>query len=224
MRTAVYTVKSLLLGVGFCLFAPLGGQAQGENFVSLSYGYAPDPELHIASVDAYRVWPVGLKGRLMAGGGVRYNYQGSTGQISLELIDDNRNANAEVLVSGLVVHNLALFAEASYRISDRLEGGFNIELVGVTFGPEQSLPLQPPDFPLSVEPETLGLLLVGENDLGTLNSEFFAAYRVSERLWLRANLSYVVNNYLTTTPVTSGEEARLQRFFSYLTVGVQFQL
>ena len=218
MRTAVYTVKGLLLGVGFCLLAPLGGRAQGENFVSLSYGYAPDPELHIASVDAYRVWPVGLKSRLMAGGGVRYNYQGGNSPVTLDLVE--AEDQPEVTVSGLVVHNLALFAEASYRISDRLEGGFNIELVGVTFGPEQSLPLQPPDFPLSAKPEPVALLLVGENDLGTLNSEFFAAYRVSERLWLRANLSYVVNNYLTTT----GEEVRLQRFFSYLTVGVQFQL
>lgn len=216
MRTAVYTVKSLLLGVGFCLFAPLGGQAQGENFVSLSYGYAPDPELHIASVDAYRVWPVGLKGRLMAGGGVRYNYQGGNSPVTLDLVE--AEGQPEVTVSGLVVHNLALFAEASYRISDRLEGGFNIELVGVTLGPEQTVALE--GAPRTVEPEPVALLLVGENDLGTLNSEFFAAYRVSERLWLRANLSYVVNNYLTTT----GEEVRLQRFFSYLTVGVQFQL
>lgn len=68
MPTVLVIAKSLLLGVGFWLSNPVVGHGQGESFLSLSYGYAPAPELLIASVDAYRqLEGVGLRANLAHG-------------------------------------------------------------------------------------------------------------------------------------------------------------
>jgi hypothetical protein len=192
-----------------------------EKFVSLGYGYAPVLALHLASLDVYQAWSLRPESRLMLGLGARYNYQGGTEAVGFAGVARETDAPERVDIAGVDVHSVALFGEITYRFTPRLEAGFNIELIGFAFGTDRE-GIADGGETIALEPEPFSLLLVGTNDLGSLNSEFFVAYKMSDRVWLRANLSHTVVNYLPIGPEET--ETRYQRFFDYPTLGVQFQL
>lgn len=94
--------------------------------------------------------------------------------------------------------------------------GFNIDLAGISFGPARSalLPLSvPPRFAYDIRPVRANLLLGNKNDRGTLNSEFYLAYKASPRLTMRAGWAHVASGY-----AHGGN--RYQRFTNLAVVGL----
>ncbi|PCJ65698.1 MAG: hypothetical protein COA58_09845 [Bacteroidetes bacterium] len=82
-------------------------------------------------------------------------------------------------VPKIVTHsvNLAVFFE--YAIDDNLGVGFDIDLLGFTLGGSQTVNLYEPLEGVSTttaKPTRFNLLLVSDNDIGTLNSELYGRY------------------------------------------------
>lgn len=89
----------------------------------------------------------------------------------------------------------------SYNFSSKLSGGFNIDLIGLTVGSKSTAVLVTNGIAKTesvAKPTTFNLLLTGDNDLGTLNSEFFVKYKLNNRWALRGVFQYLFTEYNTT--------------------------
>ncbi len=89
-----------------------------------------------------------------------------------------------------------------YNFNSRLYGGFNIDLVGFTVGRTTSGVFKSNGTTTTepaAKPSAFNLLLTGDNDLGSLNSEFFLKYKISSRVALKAVYQFLFVEYKTTT-------------------------
>jgi hypothetical protein len=109
--------------------------------------------------------------------------------------------------------NIAIYSE--YRIK-KFKLGFNIDVFGQTFGSDSTLN----GGSTELSPVSSNILLGGENDEGTLNSEFFLGYQVSDSIALRGGIAHIVTHFQGDNP--KGEKR--QRFFDVFFLSVQFNL
>jgi len=163
-------------------------------------------------------------GRFKIGWGIRYT--GFAGK-STELVTASAKltygkTNPSVLFSETIESNLdtltlnkvqtnALNAVIilQFAISKRFEVGFNIDAIGFSFGAQQTGRFQSASESMALnnseqtaKPTAFNLLLISDNDLGNLNSELYARYWISERVALRAGLSFNFVEYTTDRKLT----------------------
>lgn len=161
-----------------------------------------------------------LKDKLHINPGVRFNtFMGTDLKYitaPAEYTADDKNVDTMTFAKSQV-NFLNLFVRIEYDITKRIAIGFDIDLTGVSFGAEQKdVPLtqgenhqqvnylQPPTSP-SAEPTTLNALLVGDNDLGSLNSSFYASFDITDNFGVDAGLSFVFTEYTTSNEWQYGE-------------------
>ena len=90
-----------------------------------------------------------------------------------------------------------------YQFHPKFKAGFNIDALGLGFGGEKDAMFISSEntgqFPqsLSASPTSFNALLGGDNDLGQLKSEFYVAYAVSTKTWLRAGADLTFSEYTT---------------------------
>lgn len=184
------------------------GIGSGQTNLSLSYQLA---------------WRFGQKQRLRMGVGARFNaffandkyfvtapakiVKGESGPGALfkEPIKSNMDS---VLFSSAQVYSLNVLIHISYVFSEKLSAGFNIDVIGASFGgsvPGTYVNGNAPDAiytkPVTASPSAFNLLLIGENDLGSLNSEFYLTYSLNEKWALRGGIQHIFMEYTTDTPV-----------------------
>jgi hypothetical protein len=132
------------------------------------------------------------------------------------LFVENIEANIDTFrVKKAAIHALNLAIYLQYNITPKLHVGFNIDAIGVSFGKKASgtftsdLLSGKPTKTLEAKPTVLNALLISDNDLGSLNSELFARYLINEKIGVRAGLSFLFNEYTTTTkPVLDNDRFR----------------
>jgi hypothetical protein len=100
--------------------------------------------------------------------------------------------------------NIPLYLE--YAITNKLDVGFNIDLIGASFGASVSNYNSVHATPttagaLAAKASGFNALLVGDNDLGSLNSEILARYHFNDKLALSAGLSFAFAEFTTTRKV-----------------------
>lgn len=100
------------------------------------------------------------------------------------------------------INSINLSANFGYNFSERWSAGFNIDLIGFSFGRKSSAILTS-NGTTRTEAETkvpaFNVLLTGDNDYGSLNSEFFLKYKIAERWGIRAIYQFYFAEYKTTT-------------------------
>jgi len=100
------------------------------------------------------------------------------------------------------VSSLNLSANFGYALSSDWSLGFNIDLIGFSVGRKSSAILTSNGVtrnePLA-KPAVFNLLLTGDNDLGSLNSEFFLRYKLSPKWGLKAVYQFYFAEYKTNT-------------------------
>lgn len=91
-----------------------------------------------------------------------------------------------------------------YQFNKKWSAGFNIDLIGFTVGRKTSgiltgngITRNDPE----VKPSAFNLLLTGDHDLGSLNSEFFLAYKLNDKWSLRGIYQFYFSEYKTTNLV-----------------------
>ena len=101
-----------------------------------------------------------------------------------------------------LTHSVNVSINAGYNFSSKWNAGFNIDLAGFTFGRKSSAiltsngntTLEP-----AAKPASFNLLLTGDHDYGSLNSEFFVKFKVNSRWGIKALYQFVFIEYKTET-------------------------
>jgi hypothetical protein len=99
-------------------------------------------------------------------------------------------------------NSVNLAVNIGYNFSDRWSGGFNIDIVGFTFGRKSPAILTSngeTQTEPAAKPASFNLLLTGDHDLGSLNSEFFIRYHLNKSWSLRAIYQFLFVEYQTST-------------------------
>ena len=96
------------------------------------------------------------------------------------------------------VNSLNAFISVGYQFSKKWDVGFNIDVVGFSFGRKSSSVFLSNGI-TRIDPESkpvgFNVLLTGDHDRGTLNSELFLRYKLSEKWGLRAIYQFLFVEY-----------------------------
>jgi hypothetical protein len=113
-----------------------------------------------------------------------------------------RTENWDTLtVQSSLVNALNISANFGYNFTSKWSGGFNIDLIGVSFGKtspavfvSNGVTFAEP----SAKPTPFNLLLTGDHDRGSLNSEFFVKYKLNDKWAIRGIYQFLFTEYSTT--------------------------
>lgn len=150
-------------------------------------------------------------GPLTLGAGTRLSYY-----FARERAYRNRDEVSTTLPTRLLIDpsivGLNVRALGELTLAGPLAAGANIDLAGVALGPRRT------SGSASLEVAHGSLLLLGTRDRGSLNSEFFLAFRAGRGVVLRAGVSHYVTGYRAEA---GGARARYSRFDTvpFLSVG-----
>ena len=205
----------LLLGLPFLASAQT---TPGRHATVLDLTGAVGPSLNYGSVAGWRLWGLDEAGRFQVGLGVRGSYYFAN---DLALDSQSGEAPAQVLLvprPRLGAINAAFHVRA--LVAGPLRVGFNLDLAGVSFGPER---VSAYDSPINIappiaKPTSGNLLLGGSKDRGSLNSELYASVALPAGLSVRVGYSHLVTGY------EEGRNLRYRRFYNLAALGLSYQL
>lgn len=133
-----------------------------------------------------------------------------------------------LLIASPQVNMFNIFINLTYPISEKLLLGFNIDAVGFSFGGSK-----PANYingfmgnVISASPTSFNLLLISDNDLGSLNSELFLKYQWKARWSLKGAVQFLFTEYTTITEVQQFPEPndRFRNKSLLAAVGVSYRL
>lgn len=117
-----------------------------------------------------------------------------------------------------------------YKINDKFTVGFNIDAIGFSFGGNQNATYYGNGGIVAAtiaKPTSFNLLLVSDNDLGTLNSEFFARYNFNKHWGAKLGFQFLFTEYTTSTKVQttpSGQQNdRFRNKSGEISIGTTYQ-
>jgi hypothetical protein len=157
---------------------------------------------------------IGSKQKFLVGLGIRQtsHFANNLDYITApaELSSDEKNLDTMKLASGSV-HSLNLAIDLRYQFSTSFAVGFNIDAIGVSSGPEQRGSLShlnasgiQQSFTPTAKVTSLNVLLIGDRDIGTLNSELYVSYGFSQQWAAKLSASYLFTEYSTDQKYISG--------------------
>jgi hypothetical protein len=161
---------------------------------------------------------LGKKHRIVAGLGARFtSYLGKnqyyiTAPAELTsgdtgpgvIFKENIDANIDTfLIKTAQVNSMNLLVTLGYNVSTKLLLRFNIDVIGFSFGKSANGNYinGSQGAMESSDPSPFNLLLVSDNDKGSLNSEFFARYLLSDKWGVKAGVQFHFTEYTTDTEV-----------------------
>jgi hypothetical protein len=185
---------------------------------------------------------LGKKDRFKVGYGLRYtNYFGKNKAfVTAPARLTSRQTGPQVLFSKTYdesldtvrfmkaqVHMINLAIHLEYSILTTLDFGFNIDAVGFSFGPRQEGKLQstlkPTDLSesQSAKPTSFNLLLVSDNDLGSLNSELYVRLWITKTIAIKTAFGFVFTEYTTDKKLIFDND-RFRNKASLAVVGITY--
>jgi hypothetical protein len=170
------------------------------------------------SIHYSHLWKVGKPGKLSIGlGGRITSYLGANQYYStapanltsgsagpLVIFKKNIDENIDtLLVKSPHITMINVSINIEYQFWSRLTAGFNIDAIGFSFGGEQ-----PANYingiagkNTTAKPTGFNALLISDNDRGSLNSELFARYKLSEKWSIKTGAQFLFTEYTTETEV-----------------------
>jgi hypothetical protein len=178
------------------------------------------------SVDAARLWQIS-DSSVYLGLGIRGTSQWAAGQtfktapanqttgsegpqvIFKEDIEDNID---DLTLSNSQVTSINLAFYLLYQFSDSWSVGTNIDVIGGSFGATKAAKYNPKsndeDYPdtVSARPSPFNLLLISDNDIGSLNSEFFVKKKLKDGWSLKFGANFAFTEYTTTQKLRNNND------------------
>jgi hypothetical protein len=206
------------------------------DFAAGSYrGTFSSSFVHDWRLGAKQKFGIGLGGRLTSFLGANIYYitapatltSGSTSPLIFfkENIVENLDS---LLVKSPQVNSLNLMINLNYQINPELLVGFNIDAIGFSFGRNTrgNYMNGATGKNTTADPTPFNILLISDNDRGTLNSELYARYFLHERWALKASMQFLFTEYTTVTKVQQAPEEndRFRNKSLMFSVGVSYKL
>jgi len=183
---------------------------KSSTYVELGAAIGPSTFSGVGAL--YHDWNLGKRHRLILGTGIRFT--GFSGQdinfitAPAELTENDSSIDT-LFGPTPILYSINLTINLGFRFTEKLETGFSIDAAGVSFGPNGS-----PTYIRNGRSQTTGasptspnLLLVGDNDRGSLNSIFYVKYRFGQHFGAKVGFQYLFNELTTTTKVQTIPEA-----------------
>lgn len=188
-------------------------------------------------------WKLGKKKKFEIGTGVRFtSYFGSnryfftapakltSGETGPQVLFlENIEANIDsLLLNKPQVNMLNLTINLGYNITPKWYAGFNIDAIGFSFGGEKSgrFISNNAGQTVTAKPTGFNLLLISDNDKGSLNSELFVRYQWNKKWAARLGYQFLFTEYTTATEVQRFPEPndRFRNKVSAVLFGVSYNL
>lgn len=221
-----------------------GYAAAGQGTSSFTEGTAAAGERKFSGSVAYRYqWNLGKKQRFSIGVGGRVTtfwgtdlyYESAPAQITsgktgaTVIFTETITANIDsVQLGSSSLAAINAMISLAYRPSTRWEIGFNIDAIGFTLGGEKSGRYinGTQTASTTASPTRFNALFTSDNDLGTLNSELWLAYGISENTYLKIGYQFLFTEYTTATEVQTFPEPndRFRNKGSLIALGVIYRL
>jgi hypothetical protein len=234
-KTLFYIV--LLLSISHLSFSQSKNQRYADLSIAAGGGFSP-------ALSYNYNWGLGKRGKFKIGTGIRFTYfaKGKTDLITAPatlttgekgpqvLFKENILSNLDTLhVAKVGVGYLNIPIHLQYSFSQKLEVGFNIDAIGISFGSKQSGTFYASDSrnlnksTQSAKPTFFNALLVSDNDLGSLNSELYARYWINDKLGIRAGLSFQFIEYTTDKVLTfENDRFRTKNLLPMIAISYKF--
>jgi hypothetical protein len=205
--------------------------AIAQSGTSVELGGAIGSSVGSISASGFQNWGLGSKKKFYIGTGVRFtSFFGSNVNFTTapaDLTSDDKNVDT-LLAPSPGVSSLNLMISLGYKVSEKLDVGFNIDAIGVSFGPTGT-----PNYirngkstAASASPTSTNILLVGDNDKGSLNSHLFVRYKLSDHLGVKLAYQFLFNELTTTTKVqtipSANDRFRVKSGMIYVGVNYNF--
>jgi hypothetical protein len=157
------------------------------------------------------------KERFKLGYGLRFTAQGSKNlyYVTAPAILTSKQTGPQVLFSPIYYENVDTFyvfrsqnnlinisINMQYTIKRKIDIGFNIDAVGISFGRSTTgkyMAYQSPEngSQQTARPTTYNLLLVSDNDIGALNSELYLRYWINPKWAIKCGATFLFTEYTT---------------------------
>ncbi|MBC7936196.1 MAG: hypothetical protein H7Y86_12675 [Rhizobacter sp.] len=154
-------------------------------------------------------WEVGIGARLTSSFGTKLEYttagpakftRTSTTPF-LIVFAGQRPENWDTLtVQRTFVNALNITANFGYNFTSKWSGGFNIDLIGASFGRKSPAVFVSNGITTSepsAKPTAFNILLTGDHDRGSLNSEFFVKYKLNDKWAVRGVYQFLFTEHTT---------------------------
>lgn len=229
--------RLVVFGLALCsctLFAQVNewqgtvGIGGSEATVSVLYG-------HDWEFGKRKQFAVGVGGRITSYFGANRIYRtapakltsGETGLLVIFKPDIEANIDTLILKSPQV-NSINAFVNLRYSFSDKFQVGFNIDLIGFSFGGStRGTYINGAQGGMdNAKPSSFNVLLTSDNDLGSLNSELYAKYYLNDRWGLKAGAQFHFTEYTTDSKIQQLPEPndRFRRKSLLLALGVTYKL
>src|SRR6478736_4321204 len=200
--------------------SPIGSFSQGNNLISKYF----DATVGVAkyqgafSLSYVHTWRLGSKQKFGIGLGCRFtsylaaNQYYTTAPAKLTsgstsptiIFQDNIQDNIDTfLIKSPQVNAINLSINIDYQFSKKIGAGFNIDAIGFSFGGSRTGNYinGATGKMLSATPTSFNILLISDNDKGSLNSEFYLKYFLNDKWGLKAGAQFLFTEYTTETKV-----------------------
>jgi hypothetical protein len=236
-QNSMMNKKNIILLVSFLAIVSTSFAQKVKQDASFSLGFA-DHQVTTA-LQYQHIWLVGKKKKLGIGTGARLtNSFGNknffttapakltTGKTGPGVFfGDQIIPNIDsVFFPKSQINALNLTINFTYDITNKIKLGFNIDAIGFSFGGSQTGTYYPnPGRPITTavaKPTGFNLLLISDNDLGSLNSEFYAQYSINKKFAAKLGFQFLFNEYKTNTKIQTTPAGDTNDRFRYKSTGI----
>lgn len=214
--------------LGFSANAQKASNKNSEQLLDFTLGFGSSQTTFAAGY--VKNWNLGKKQQFYIGAGARLSSAFGKGKIftSAPASFASNTANIDSLYGGnSSIYAMNAMINLGYHISQKLELGFNIDVIGFSFGPSASRTFRSNgvETPANAKPTRLNVLLVGNNDRGSLNSEFYLRYKVNNKVGIKLAVQHFFTELTTTNKVQTlpAQNDRFRNITDLLCFGVAYQ-
>jgi opacity protein-like surface antigen len=226
MKKLVFTLV-LATSILSAAYAQKEAKAKTTQFADIGFGFG-SKQGSIGAGYNYN-WNITKSKKFVIGTGVRFNtFYGTAVKFTsapASLAGDK--AKEDTLTAPKPsVSSINLFLNLGYNITPKLQAGFNIDVIGASFGAEGS-----PVFTTNgistvtkAKPTGFNVLLVGNNDKGSLSSEFYVRYKLTEKFGAKLAFQYLFSELTTNTKVQTApiQNDRFRNKASLINLGFSY--
>ncbi|MCX7744112.1 MAG: hypothetical protein N2167_06060 [Flavobacteriales bacterium] len=176
-----------------------------NHYVEMSLGMGS--KIFTSSVAWHKMFNVAWKKRIKLGGGLRFNMANVTKRMFITAFPGRPDAGTydSLFFDDHTIYSLNLTFHADVSFTRWLDGGFNLDVAGVSFGETtdasyRSATFLPATSIEQVHPELFNVFAFGNNNRGTTNTQFYLRFWPGENFFIKAGYSlfHITENTVNT--------------------------